>query len=33
MIGKASFKIEYTWDRRELFEVAKKELLSEGWKC
>jgi hypothetical protein len=26
-----SFKIDYTWDRRELFEKAKAELISEGW--
>lgn len=26
-----SFQIKYTWDRRELFERAKAELLSEGW--
>jgi len=32
MIGKAKFKIDYTWNRKELFETAKKELLSEGWK-
>lgn len=25
------FKIEYTWNRRELFERAKAELVSEGW--
>lgn len=27
----SKFKIEYTWNRRELFEKAKNELVSEGW--
>jgi len=26
-----SFQIKYSWDRRELFERAKAELLNEGW--
>lgn len=26
-----SFKIDYTWNRRELFEIAKAQLVSEGW--
>jgi hypothetical protein len=26
-----SFKIDYTWDRRELFEKVKAQLISEGW--
>lgn len=31
MIGKAQFKIEYSWNRKELFQKAKQQLLSEGW--
>jgi hypothetical protein len=27
----SKFKIDYTWDRRELFEKVKAQLISEGW--
>jgi len=31
MTGIVKTKIEYSWDRKELFEKAKQQLLSEGW--